>query len=156
TQPYWLRLPSSRGLFRVADRADLGQPENRPALTARFRLIMAGEPVVYELPVAYRWVDAVQGERWRLLEVTPPGTISFEQPFLLFADARPRTLRVTVRARRNKLAGSLTLQVPPGWGLSPAQARVEIERASAEQVVEFTLTPGREGGTARAVLDVEG
>jgi hypothetical protein len=77
TQPYWLRLPSSRGLARVADRADLGAPENRPALTARFRIDMAGERVTFELPVAYRWVDPVQGERWRQLEVGPPATLAF-------------------------------------------------------------------------------
>ena len=156
TQPYWLELPSSRGLARVADRADLGQPENRPALTARFRLVMAGEPVDFELPVAYRWVDAVQGERWRMLEVTPPATLSFEQPFQLFADAQPRTLRVTVRAQRPKLAGSLRLDVPAGWQVRPASASVSIERGAGEKTVEFTLTPGRQGGTARAVLEVDG
>ena len=156
TQPYWLGLPSSRGLTRLPDRAELGSPENRPALAARFRLRMSGEPVTMELPVAHRWIDAVQGERWRLLEVSPPGTLAFEQPFQLYTGALPRTLRVTVRAQRNKLAGSLRLEVPAGWSVQPATARVAIERASAEQVVEFTLTPGREGGAARAVLEVGG
>ena len=156
TQPYWLRLPSSRGLTRVADRADLGSPENRPALTARFRIDMAGEKVTYELPVAYRWVDAVQGERWRQLEVSPPATLAFEQPFQLFADASPRTVRVTVRAQRPKLSGALRLELPPGWNAKPASVPVAIEVEGGEQVAEFTLTPGREGGTARAVIDVGG
>jgi hypothetical protein len=156
TQPYWLRLPSSPGLTRVADRADLGQPENRPALTARFKLDMAGETVTYTLPVAYRWVDAVQGERWRQLEVSPPGTLAFEQPFQLFADATPRTVRVTVRAQKNKLAGTLRLELPAGWNARPASVPVAIEVEGKEQAAEFVLTPGREGGTARAVLDVDG
>ena len=156
TQPYWLRLPSSRGLTRVADRADLGQPENRPALTASFGLVMAGEKVTYTLPVAYRWVDAVQGERWRQLEVSPPGTLAFEQPFLLFVDATPRPVRVTVRAQKNKLAGTLRLELPAGWSVKPASVPVALEVEGSEQTFEFTLTPGREGGTARAVLDVAG
>jgi len=156
TQPYWLRLPSSRGLTRVADRADLGRPENRPALSARFTLAMAGESVTYELPVAFRWTDAVQGERWRYLEVAPPATLAFEQPFQLFTDAAPRVLRVTAHAQRNKLAGTLRLELPPGWSAKPASAPVAIEQESGEQSVEFTLTPGRDGGTARAVIDVGG
>src|SRR5262249_39011527 len=156
TQPYWLRLPSARGLTRVADRADLGQPENRPALTASFRLEMAGERVTYTLPVAFRWTDAVQGERWRSLEVAPPATLAFEQPFQLFAAAAPRALHVTVHAQRNQVSGTLRLELPPGWSSKPASAPVAIEQESGEQNVEFTLTPGREGGTARAVIDVGG
>jgi hypothetical protein len=156
TQPYWLRLPSSKGLFRVADRADLGQPENRPALTARFRLRMAGEPVTFELPVAYRWTDAVQGERWRLFEVSPPATLAFEQPFQLFSDAAPRSLRVTVHAQKNKVSGTLRLEVPSGWTVTPATVPVSIERESGEQSATFTVAPGRDGGTARAVLEVGG
>jgi len=156
TQPYWLRLPSSRGLTRVADRADLGQPENRPALEATFQFNMAGEMVFYTLPVAYRWVDAVQGERWRQLEVSPPATLAFEQPFQLFADATPRAVRVTVHAQKPKLAGTLRFELPAGWSAKPASVPVALEQEGSEQVAEFTLTPGREGGTARAVIDVGG
>jgi LmbE family N-acetylglucosaminyl deacetylase len=156
TQPYWLRLPSAKGLTRVADRSDLGQPENRPALLATFQLNMAGEMVFYTLPVAYRWVDAVQGERWRQLEVSPPATLAFEQPFQLFADATPRPVRVTVRAQKFKLAGTLRLELPPGWSAKPASAPVTIEVEGNEQMIEFVLTPGREAGTARAVIDVDG
>jgi LmbE family N-acetylglucosaminyl deacetylase len=156
TQPYWLRLPSSKGLFRVADRADLGQPENRPALTATFKLKFAGEPVTFEEPVAYRWTDPVQGERWRMFEVSPPATLAFEQPFQLFADPAPRTVRVTVHALKNKLAGTLKLEVPSGWSIKPGSAPVAVERESGEQTVEFTLVPGREGGVGRAVLEVDG
>jgi hypothetical protein len=112
--------------------------------------------VFYTLPVAYRWVDAVQGERWRQLEVSPPATLAFEQPFQLFADATPRAVRVTVRAQRPKLAGTLRLELPAGWSAQPASVPVALEQEGSEQVAEFTLTPGREGGTARAVIDVGG
>jgi LmbE family N-acetylglucosaminyl deacetylase len=156
TQPYWLQMPASKGLFHVSDRADLGQPESRPALTAVFRLRMAGELVRFELPVAFRSTDPVQGERWRLLEVTPPATLAFEQPFMLFADPAQRVLRVTVHAQQNKLSGTLKLEVPSGWSVKPSVVPVAIERESAEQTVEFTLVPGREGGSARAVFESGG
>ncbi len=156
TQPYWLREPSSPGLAQVAGRSDLGQPENRPALIATFALKFAGETVRYELPVAYRWTDPVQGERWRLLEITPPATLSFEQPFQLFSDGAPRTLRVTVRAQKNNLAGTLELEVPTGWSVKPASMPVTLAREGLDSVVEFTLVPGREGGVARAVFNSGG
>jgi LmbE family N-acetylglucosaminyl deacetylase len=155
TQPYWLDLPAGRGLARVADHDDLGEPENRPVFSARFRLEIAGEPVAYELPVAYRWTDPVQGERWRLLEVAPPATLAFEQPFQLFNGGAQR-VRVTAKAQRAGVQGALRLDVPAGWKAEPASIPVTLEREGGERAYEFTLTPGATGGTARAVLDVGG
>lgn len=156
TQPYWLALPASRGLYRVADRDDLGEPENRPVFRARFRLEIAGEPVSYELPVAYRWVDSVQGERWKMLEVAPPATLAFEQPFQLF-NGGSHTVRVTVRAQGSAGAqGALRLDVPAGWRVTPASVNVALAGEGAEKVFEFSVTPGVESGSARAVLDVGG
>ncbi len=152
TQPYWLRHPSLAGRTVIDDPADLGQPENRPAMVAEFTLDMAGERVRYTLPVAYRWTDAVQGERWRLLEVAPPATLAFEQPFQLFADGAPRPIRVTVRAQQAGLAGALKLDVPSGWSVKPASIAVTVAREGAESVAEFTVVPGREAGVARAVF----
>jgi hypothetical protein len=101
-------------------------------------------------------VDPVQGERWRQLEVSPPATLAFEQPFQLFADGTPRAVRVTVHAQKNKLAGTLRLELPAGWSARPASVPVTLEVEGSDQVAEFTLTPGREGGTARVVIDVGG
>jgi len=156
TQPYWLALPSSRGLVRVADRADLGEPENRPAIVARFRLKLAGEPVTFVLPVANRSVDPVRGERWRTLEVAPPATLSFDQAFQLFAGSAPRKMAVSVRANRAKFTGTLRLDVPAGWSAAPATLPVSIEREGGEQRAEFTVTPGPSGSVARAVIAVDG
>jgi LmbE family N-acetylglucosaminyl deacetylase len=157
TQPYWLQLPAGRGLSRLADRTMLGAPESRPPLSARFRLTIAGAPVDFELPVAHRWTDPVQGERWRFLEVAPPATLAFGQPFQLFnGGGAPRPVRVTVRANRAKLAGTVRLEVPSGWSASPGSAPVELERSGSERQVEFLVTPGPGGGTARAEIEVDG
>jgi len=157
TQPYWLALPAGRGLSRLADPADLGNPESRPALTARFRLTFAGEPVTFELPVAHRWTDPVRGERWRLLEVAPPATLAFDRAFQLFnGGGAPRAVRVTVRAQRADLSGDVRLDVPAGWAVRPERLPVTIERAGAERAVEFTVTPGPGGGAARATIEVDG
>lgn len=152
TQPYWLRHPSLVGRTVIDDPADLGDPENRPALTATFVLRMAGERVTFVLPVAHRWTDPVQGERWRLLEVAPPATLAFEQPFQLFADGAPRAIRVTVQAQKDAVQGTLKLEVPSGWSVKPASIPVNLARSGVESVAEFTVVPGREAGVARAVF----
>lgn len=152
SQPYWLRTPPIGGLSGVSDRADLGQPENRPAAVARFDLSFAGERVTLTLPVAHRWTEPVQGERWRLLEIVPPGTLRFESAFQLFADPATRSLSVTVQAQRAGLAGELRLEVPEGWTVSPSRMPVTLDLPGREQVVTFRVTPGPGSGVARAVL----
>ena len=88
--------------------------------------------------------------------MSPPATLAFEQPFQLFADATPHPVRVTVHAQKNKLAGTLRLELPAGWSAKPASVPVSLEQEGSEQTAEFVLTPGRDGGTARAVIDVGG
>jgi len=156
TQPYWLRAPASRGLFRVPDREDLGRSENRPALAARFRMRIAGELVTFDVPVAYRWTDPVQGERWRMLDVSPPVALRFDRPFQLFADAKPRAIRVIVQACASKVSGSLRLELPAGWSVTPETSSFSIDRMGDEQSASFTLTPGAASGTLIAVADVNG
>jgi LmbE family N-acetylglucosaminyl deacetylase len=156
TQPYWLRQPASRGRFVVPDRDDLGRPDNRPALTAAFRVRIAGESIVFELPVAYRWIDSVQGERWRMLEVSPPVTLKLDRPFLLFPDATARAVRVTVRANQAGASGAVKLAAPAGYRIDPASAAFTIEREGQEQSVSFTVTPGTASGTLTATASVNG
>lgn len=157
TQPYWLRQPPTRGLSHVAERADLGAPEDRPVLTAEFRLRIAGTPVRLVRTVAYRWTDRVEGERWRRLEVTPPASLAFDAPFRWFGGAASRAVRVTVRAERDGAQGVLRLEVPAGWTVTPDTVPVAIPREAGERAFEFRVTPGSEGGEARAVFrDAEG
>jgi hypothetical protein len=61
-----------------------------------------------------------------------------------------------VRAQKNKLSGTLRLELPAGWSAKPATIPVALEQEGGEQVAEFTVTPGREAGTARAVIDAGG
>ena len=158
TQPYWLRAPASKGRFAVAEQTLIGLPEDPPALTARFRVRVAGEAIEFELPVAYRWTDPVQGERWRAFEIPPPATLRLDQPFYAFPDPAPRAVTVTVHAERANLAGTLSLALPPGWRAEPARAPVALAAEGDEGSVRFTLTPGpaADGGTLAARLEVDG
>jgi hypothetical protein len=114
--------------------------------------------VDYELPVAYRWTDPVQGERWRAFEVPPPATLQLDRPFYAFPDPAPRAVAVTVRAERANLAGTLSLAPPAGWRVEPAGAPVTLAAAGDERTLRFMLTPGpgAAGGTLAARIAVDG
>ena len=157
-QPYWLREPMRHGSFEVSPATLIGTPENASTLTARVALTIAGRRVVYDAPVSYRWVDPVQGERWRAFDVMPPVTARFDQGAYLFADAKPRTVRLTVQGADSAIAGVARLRLPEGWRAEPASAPFSLARGGGEQTLRFTVTPGAgpAAATIGAVLDVGG
>jgi LmbE family N-acetylglucosaminyl deacetylase len=158
TQPYWLARPTLEGRFDVAEAALIGLPENPPAMVARFRVRADGQRLVFEVPLVHRWVDRVQGERYRDLAVVPPAAVHFPEATLLFADARPKPVQVHVVSGDQPVRGTLRLELPAGWKSEPAQHAVDIASPKEERAFTFTLTPGSATGvaTARALLETGG
>lgn len=154
TQPYWLREPSDGGAFTTADPRLVGTADNAPAASATFVVRVAGEPIPFETPVAYRWTDPVEGERWRELEVAPPLTARFDAPAYVFADARPRDLRVIVEAGEAAAGGTVRLRLPEGWRCEPASVSVALE-AGGETSLRFAVTPAARSGSDRVVVEIE-
>ncbi len=142
TQPYWLRRPALAGRYDVADAALIGRPEDPPALAATVTLRIGGETFDASVPVAYRWADPVEGERWRSLEIAPPATLEPDQAVYAFPDAAPRTVTVRVQAQRDRVAGRVALALPPGWSSAPPSADVTLAKAGEETHVHFAVTPG--------------
>lgn len=183
TQPWWLALPSGKGIARVADESRIGDPENVPTVSATITLrIDPGSPsfeagktraavderrgavnppamdVTFTLPVSFRWTDPVHGERWRALEVAPPATLRLSESVLVFPDAKPKPLVVTVQAQKDGIAGPVRLTLPAGWTSNPASAPVSLAKKGDETRVRFEITPGPGPAAASltAAIEVDG
>ena len=160
SQPFWLRSPPNAGSFRIESGDEAGLPENAPALATRFVVRIAGERLVYDVPVAYRWIDRVQGERYRDLVIVPPATMRFEEDVYLFPKpgTETKTVRVTVEGADRAVAGSLRLVLPAGWSSTPASHSIRLARAGQDTTVSFNVKPGGErlAERMRAELVVEG
>jgi LmbE family N-acetylglucosaminyl deacetylase len=155
SQPFWLRSAPRAGSFRIEDPAETLRPENEPALAARFTVRIAGERLVFDVPVAYRWVDRVQGERYRDLAVVPPATLRFEEDVHVFPlpGVAPKDVRVTVEGADRAIDGSLRLALPAGWSAAPQAHAIRLARAAQETTVTFRVTPG--AGPAASVMRAE-
>jgi hypothetical protein len=153
TQPYWLEAEPTPGAFVVSDASRIGDAENPPALTARFVVRLAGERVTWDVPVVYRWVDRVQGERYRDFLVAPPVTLRFDERAYLFPDRSPRPVRVTVTAGDAGVSGALRLTLPDGWSAEPGAVAVALGSAAAETTVRFLVRPA--GDRVAATLGAE-
>ncbi len=158
SQPYWLREPGTPGMFRVDDASLIGLPENPPALSARFALEVGGRPLVVDRPVVYKWNDPVKGEQYRPFEVVPPVTLHVAPGVLVFADTTPRTVSVEVRAGRDEVGGTLRLEAPEGWRVSPPSRTFSIAAKDATTTAEFEVRPptAASTGTLGAVAEIGG
>jgi LmbE family N-acetylglucosaminyl deacetylase len=148
-QPYWLRRPSPGPWFELESPLLTGIPENLPSLSVKFYLGSSGEHLQIEVPVVYRWVDPVAGERYRAVGQVPPVSLAFSQNNYLFADLKPRPVDVTVRSLDSPVIGDVSLDLPDGWKSSPAQAPIRLAPGEADTVVRFTVTPSAAAAAGR-------
>jgi LmbE family N-acetylglucosaminyl deacetylase len=163
SQPYWLRKPLDGGRYQVTEPELIGRPENPPLLEATFYLETAdGIELAFPAPVVYRWVDRAYGERMRSLEIVPPVAVSFTRPSLIFAEHGAKTVAVRLRgnaaSEKAPQKGTVTLEAPAGWRVSPASAPFEIARRGQDLTVTFELTPPAQdaGGTLAAKVQISG
>jgi LmbE family N-acetylglucosaminyl deacetylase len=153
SSPSWLSEPPEPGLFKVEEPALIGLPEDPPALQAVLTVAIAGHPLRFARPIRYRFVDPVAGERERAVEILPAVVVNPERNLLLFPDAKPRTLRVSVSAFAPGARGVVRPELPPGWRVDPAERRFELTEPG-ETAASFEITPPA-GQAAEATLRVQ-
>jgi LmbE family N-acetylglucosaminyl deacetylase len=148
SQPYWLREPSSVGMYKLSDRtSDInsvrGTPENAPVATVGFSYAIGSASYYFaQVPVQYKHTDPVLGELYQPLAVVPPVLVNIPAArAYVFADQQPKQVPVTLRAGQAGVAGSLALQVPSGWQVEPSTAPFSLKNKDDEQTVTFNLRP---------------
>ena len=159
TQPYWLEKPKEKGLFTVTDQRLIGMPENPPQLTAEFTVEIEGMAFTYTRPWLYKSTDPVEGELYRSFEIRPDVTVNLTERVYAFTDNVAKTVDVVVKANRAGVKGAVSLEVPPGWRVTPASEPFTLAEKLQEQRVTFTLTPSGTNaatGKLRAVAVASG
>ncbi len=154
TQPYWLREESAAGIFRVDDRKLIGRPENPPAFPVEFVFEVGGQTLV----VADEPVSTKDTGQPRHLAVISPVALHFGSAVALFKPGAGRSIEVEVTAARAAVEGTLRLQVPAEWSVSPAQQPFKLSKAGGKNKIAFTVTaPAKAAsGSIMAVAEVGG
>lgn len=143
TQPYWLRQPSNLGSYRVDDTQFIGLPENPPALSITVSLLFDKERIELKIPVRYRWVDPVDGELYRPLEIVPPVAVNLPERVFMFYDQSEKTVTAKLRSGMPNVAGEVRLVAPEGWTSKPASVPFRLQRVGEETIVNFTVGVGK-------------
>jgi hypothetical protein len=141
TSPYWLVEKGSLGMYRVDDFDLIGRPETPPAFMVEFLLEINTIPVIIKKPIVYRYSKPEKGELYSPFEILPPATTGIRDKVLIFADASPKEIPVTVRALKENVQGTLQLKVPEGWKVDTASLPIQIEKNGDEKTYSFLITP---------------
>ena len=147
SQPYWLRTEGTVGLFDVDDPSLIGRPENPPTLPLEYvfdvggqTLVIAGEP----RPAADPATPALR----RRLEVIAPVSVQFVASVRLFAPGAARPVTVDLTAARARTVGTVRLDAPAGWGVTPASQPFRLDAPGAHARFTFTVTAPPQLATA--------
>jgi LmbE family N-acetylglucosaminyl deacetylase len=149
TMPYYLdpEDPAPEDVYRWPDDTALrGLPFAPPPVRAEFVLEVPGldGAVAAERDAAWVGVDRRAGEYRSPVKVVPAALVTLTPAVAVVPLDEPESLTFTVRLdsrARAGLDGTLRLQVPDGWEVTPADVPVRLEREGAGHTVVFRVMP---------------
>lgn len=158
SDPYWLKKDWSFGMYDVSDQEIIGNPESQRALQVEFVLNIWEQEVVFTKNVVRRYSQRDKGELYDPFEILPRVTTKIKEKVMLFPKNKAKTVSVAVRSGANNIKGTLSLDLPKGWSVSPKFKEISIEQKGDEQWHEFTVTPSNEEseGKLKAIVTING
>ncbi len=158
TDPYWLKKDWSLGMYDVNDQEMIGNPETPRTVKVYFNLNIDEHKISIEKNVVHRFSKRDKGELYEPFEILPRVTTKLKEKVMLFPEDKSRVISVAVRSGANNVKGSLSLEVPEGWSVSPKFIDVSIEQKGDEQSHDFMITPSSKEseGKLKAVVTING
>lgn len=139
TVPSWLREAPTEGRFHAPSQEDVGRPKDEPALEVRAVLLVSGRRLEVRRPVVFAYTDRVHGERIEEVRIAPPATITPAREAILVPFQERRRLTLAVRSAVEKLEGTIHLDLPEGWEVSPGSLPIAMEGIGEERLVHFEV-----------------
>jgi LmbE family N-acetylglucosaminyl deacetylase len=138
SQPYFLEVPRSNGMYRITRSSSLGEPFEPPELAGTFAV--AGGTVRREAGLSVN--DQAYGERRRPVVVVPRIDVKLDPTTELWSTVPgPHDFTITLtHGARDSTSGTITLEVPGGWPAVTAQP-FEFTREDERETHRFSLRP---------------
>ena len=158
SDPYWLRNEASLGMYSVVDRTLIGKPETPREITVDFNMIVNYVPISFTKNVIRRYSKRDKGEIYEPFEIVPRVTTKLKDKVLIFSDSVAKKVEVEVRAGANFTSGTVQLDVPKEWMVSPSEIPFNIAQKNDKQVVVFTVVPpkNQSEGNLKVIANSQG
>ncbi|RDY61775.1 PIG-L family deacetylase [Flagellimonas nanhaiensis] len=141
SSPYWLNSPGTLGMYTVDDQQMIGKPETPSVFNAMFTLDFEGTEIEFEKPIVHRFSKPDKGELYEPFAVLPEATSKIDEKVLIFSNGDSKDIHVKIRAEKDSLSGTVVLNHPEGWEVSPRQITFFVPQKGQEQSVTFNVTP---------------
>jgi LmbE family N-acetylglucosaminyl deacetylase len=155
TQPYWLREEGRPGMFRVDDASLIGRPENPPVFPMEQVFVVGGRTLMIPDEPVQILTNSAAGEIRRPLDVIPPVSLKFSSDIALFSPGTSHPVEVEIVAARAGSAGTLQLEAPAGWAISPAKQEFTLAVVGERARFQFTVTAPTQSTTAKIIACAE-
>lgn len=143
TAPYWLNDKASLGMYYVSDRKIIGKPEAEKEFIINFNLTINGTPITFKKNIVYKKNDPVKGEVYQPFEILPEATVGIADKVYIFPNNESKDVVVKVKSGKKDIEGTVSLDVPEDWTVSPKNYEVAISQKGAEKSLVFKVTPPR-------------
>jgi len=158
SQPYWLTSAPKNNRYMVADQSIVGKAENPAILYVAVSVTIENEPMLFNIPIQYKWIDDLSGEKRRNVEIVPLVSLSIEEKNIIWNDASAKKVVLRLHSSRDNVNGMVSLRSSKGWNVSSFQ-KFSLAKKESETEIEFTVKPDSSAGsgelTAEAVVDGE-
>ena len=144
TQPYYLKEKGTIGMYRVDDQKNIGKPDIIRETKVTFLIEIEGTTIPFERNIIYKFTDDVKGEVYQPLDIVPIVTSSIQEKVYIFPNNKEKIITVKVKAGKENISGSIKLEVPENWKVSPSSIPVSLKNKGEEQLALFTVSPPKE------------
>jgi LmbE family N-acetylglucosaminyl deacetylase len=154
SNPYWLSRKPLHGMYHVSDVSLIGQPLNHSSTQVVFNLLINDLKLSIKKDIVYKTTDPVKGEVYRPFEILPSVTINFNEKVLVFSDAKPKTVKLIVKAQTKNVKGTLHLESDNGFQITLKDSTINLTEKGDELEIEAIVTPGKDfnSGTIKAIV----
>lgn len=101
TQPYWLELPNDGAHFQLADEKNLGLPKTKNPCIIPITIRLNEQEIKTEIPIAYKYLDALRGDVIQDLRIVPAIEIETSQSIFYLKKRTSFNIPIRIKANQN-------------------------------------------------------
>ena len=158
TNAYWLNQKGTIGMYRVDDQQNIGIPDVLRQVKVGFWIAINGVEIPFEKNVVYKYNDDVKGEVYQPFDIVPAITSTIIEKVYIFNSDKHKTITVKVSAGKENIQGTVQLQVPENWKVSPSEIPFTITRNGGAAIADFIVSPSKESSeiVIKSIVKING
>lgn len=158
TTPYWLSKQGTLGMYKVENQTNIGKPDVIRNMKAIFNVKINETIIPFERYIIYKYNDDVKGEVYQPLDIVPIVSSSIAEKVYIFNSIKPKTVSVKVKAGKENVSGTIRLEAPQNWTISPSSQPFSLSKNGEETIVNFTVTPSKDASEVhlKSIVTVNG